>query len=103
MIVTANSEIARETARRRTGNGWHTTFIGENRNTLKQGQTPPEPGTLYPMAFLVEKDPHALVKPHFHQAHQYQVVVQGGGRRRHRLVHPAQHLGFRCALHAGRA
>ncbi len=35
---------------------------------------------LYPMAFLVEKDPHAVVKPHFHQADQYQVVVQGGGR-----------------------
>ena len=32
------------------------------------------------MAFLVEKDPHAVVKPHFHQADQYQVVVQGGGR-----------------------
>ena len=32
------------------------------------------------MAFLVEKEPHAVVKPHFHQADQYQVVVQGGGR-----------------------
>ena len=35
---------------------------------------------LYPMAFLVEKDPHAVTKPHFHEADQYQVVVQGGGR-----------------------
>jgi hypothetical protein len=80
MILTANSEVARQTARRRTGNGWHTTFIGENRNTLKAGETPPEAGVLYPMAFLVEKDPRAVVKPHFHQADQYQVVVQGGGR-----------------------
>ena len=32
------------------------------------------------MAFLVEKEPHAVVKPHFHQADQYQVIVQGGGR-----------------------
>jgi hypothetical protein len=79
MILTANSDIARQT-RRRTGNGWHTTFIGENRNTLKEGQAAPEPGVLYPMAFLVEKEPHAVVKPHFHQADQYQVVVQGGGR-----------------------
>jgi hypothetical protein len=79
MILTANSEVVRQ-ARRKTGNGWHTTFIGENRNTLKQGQTPPEAGVLYPMAFLVEKEPHAVVKPHFHQADQYQVVVQGGGR-----------------------
>lgn len=79
MILTANSEVARRT-RRKTGNGWHTTFIGENRNTLREGQTPPADGLLYPMAFLVEKEPHAVVKPHFHQADQYQVVVQGGGR-----------------------
>src|SRR5215469_6344643 len=79
MILTANSEVARQT-RRKTGNGWHTTFIGENRNTLKDGQTAPRSDVLYPMAFLVEKEPHAVVKPHFHQADQYQVVVQGGGR-----------------------
>lgn len=41
MILTANSEVARQTARRKTGNGWHTTFIGENRNTLKAGEAPP--------------------------------------------------------------
>ena len=46
MILTANSEVARETTRRKTGNGWHTTFIGENRNTLKQGQAAPEAGVL---------------------------------------------------------
>jgi len=79
MILTANSDAARQT-RRKTGNGWHTTFIGENRNTLKQGQAAPQADVLYPMAFLVEKEPHAVVKPHFHQADQYQVVVQGGGR-----------------------
>ena len=54
MILTANSEAARQT-RRKTGNGWLTTFIGENRNTLKQGQAAPEAGVIYPMAFLVEK------------------------------------------------
>lgn len=80
MILTANSETARQTTRRKTGSGWHTTFIGENRNTLKQGQAAPAAGVLYPMAFLVEKEPHAVVKPHFHQADQYQIVVQGGGR-----------------------
>ena len=80
MILTADSEVARQTARRKTGNGWHTTFIGENRNTLKRDQAAPAAGVLYPMAFLVEKEPHAVVRPHFHQADQYQVVVQGGGR-----------------------
>ena len=79
MILTANSEVVRQT-RRKTGNGWLTTFIGENRNTLKQGQTAPAAGVLYPMAFLVEKEPHAVTKPHFHEADQYQVIVQGGGR-----------------------
>ena len=32
------------------------------------------------MAFLVEKEAASLVHPHFHQADQYQVVVQGSGR-----------------------
>ena len=79
MAIIADSNIARQT-RRKTGNGWHTTFIGENRNTLKDGMAVPDPGVLYPMAFLVEKEPGAVVKPHFHQADQFQVVVQGGGR-----------------------
>ena len=40
----------------------------------------PAPAGLYPMAFLVEKDPAAVVHPHFHSADQYQVIVQGAGR-----------------------
>jgi hypothetical protein len=80
MILTADSETARAANRRKTGNGWNTAFIGRNRNTLKEGEAPPESGTLYPMAFLVEKEAGAVVRPHFHQADQFQVVVQGGGR-----------------------
>jgi hypothetical protein len=80
MILTADSVAARAANRRKTGNGWHTTFIGKNRNTLQPGETPPEQGALYPMAFLVEKEAGAVVRPHFHQADQFQVVVQGGGR-----------------------
>jgi hypothetical protein len=80
MILTADSEVVRQANRKRTGNGWHTTFIGGNRHTIAPGAKVPEPGTLYPMAFLVEKDAGAVVKPHFHQADQYQVVVSGGGR-----------------------
>ncbi|HVC62413.1 MAG TPA: hypothetical protein VND19_18875 [Acetobacteraceae bacterium] len=80
MIITADSAAARAANRRRTGNGWNTTFIGRNRNTLKAGEAPPESGTLYPMAFLVEKESGAVVRPHFHAADQFQVVVQGGGR-----------------------
>jgi hypothetical protein len=80
MILMADSTAVRQTNRRKTGNGWHTAFIGENRNTLRPGDPVPEAGTLYPMAFLVEKEPGAVVKPHFHQADQFQVVVQGSGR-----------------------
>jgi hypothetical protein len=80
MILMADSTAARQSNRCKTGNGWLTTFIGENRNTLRAGDAVPEPGTLYPMAFLVEKEAGAVVKPHFHQADQFQVVVQGSGR-----------------------
>ena len=52
----------------------------------------PDPATLFPMAFLVEKDPGAVVQPHFHRADQYQVVVAGGGRLgRHALDGVAVH------------
>jgi hypothetical protein len=80
MIVTADSVAARVSNRRKTGNGWNTAFIGKNRNTLKDGETPPEAGVIYPMAFLVEKDAGAIVRPHFHAADQFQVVTQGSGR-----------------------
>jgi hypothetical protein len=80
MILTADSTAARAANRRKTGNGWNTAFIGKNRNTLKQGEAPPQAGALYPMAFLVEKEAGAIVRPHFHAADQFQIVVQGGGR-----------------------
>ncbi|MFL5254929.1 MAG: hypothetical protein ACJ8AI_18955 [Rhodopila sp.] len=80
MILTADSSVAHRTSRRKTANGWHTTFIGQNRNTLKEGDPVPPSEGLYPMAFLVEKQAAAVVHPHFHQADQYQVVVQGSGR-----------------------
>ncbi|MFL5281272.1 MAG: hypothetical protein ACJ8AW_09790 [Rhodopila sp.] len=80
MILTADSTVAHQTARRKTHNGWHTTYIGQNRNTLREGDAVPPSGGLYPMAFLVEKEGSAVVHPHFHQADQYQVIVQGSGR-----------------------
>ena len=80
MILTADSTVAHETGRRRTPNGWNTTFIGKNRGTLQDGEAVPSSEGLYPMAFLVEKEAASVVNPHFHQADQYQVVVQGSGR-----------------------
>ena len=43
-------------------------------------ETPPAPGAIYPMAFLVEQDAGAIVGAHYHQADQFQVVVGGTGR-----------------------
>jgi hypothetical protein len=80
MILTADSSVAYRTSRRRTSNGWNTTFIGQNRGTLKDGDEMPASDCLYPMAFLVEKEAGAVVHPHFHQADQFQVIVQGSGR-----------------------
>ncbi len=80
MIVTADSVAARVSNRRKTGNGWNTAFIGKNKNTLKDGEAPPDAGVIYPMAFLVEKDAGAIVRPHFHAADQFQVVTQGSGQ-----------------------
>lgn len=92
MIVKADSVAARAANRRKTGNGWNTPFIGKNKNTLKEGEAPPDAGVIYPMAFLVEKDPGAIVRPHFHAADQFQVVTQGGGRLgRHNIGTVAVH------------
>lgn len=79
MALTADSILARSTRRRQTSTGWNTSYIGDNRYTLPPGEKPPAGDALYPMAFLVEKHPGAVTRPHFHQADQFQVVVAGRG------------------------
>jgi hypothetical protein len=82
MPVIASADDARETRRRASSNGtgfWLTSYIGANRYTHGAGE-PPSPGTIYPMAFLVEQDPGAVVGAHYHQADQFQVMVGGAGR-----------------------
>ena len=85
MIVKSSTE-ARETRRRASSDGtpfYHTTFIGLNRvmrEALGHEGAPPARGTLYPMAFLVEQDPGTVVRAHFHQADQWQVIIGGSGR-----------------------
>ncbi len=54
-----------------------TQFIGEDRHRVS-GQ--PEPGVLFPIAYLVEQGPHTTLRPHFHVADQFQVFVTGEGR-----------------------
>lgn len=79
MIIAADAERARREQRRPAKEGWNTAFIGANRYTRKESDPIPDPDAIYPMAFLVEKEPGAVVHPHFHQADQFQVVVGGGG------------------------
>jgi hypothetical protein len=82
MPVAVSAEDARSSRRRAESNGvpfWHTTLIGANRYRPAT-EPPPAPGTLYPMAFLVEQDPDTVVQAHFHQSDQFQVVVAGDGR-----------------------
>lgn len=79
MVLTADGILARSTRRRQTATGWNTAYIGANRYTLPPGEQPPDDDVLHPMAFLVEKGPGAVTRPHFHQADQFQVVVAGRG------------------------
>ena len=79
MVLTADSILARSNGRRQTSTGWNTVFIGANRHTLPPDEKQPTDDALYPMAFLVEKGPGAVTRPHFHQADQFQVVVAGRG------------------------
>jgi hypothetical protein len=82
MPVIASADAVRATRRRASSNGsqfWLTSYIGANRYTASATE-PPRPGTIYPMAFLVEQDPDEVVGAHYHQADQFQVMVAGSGR-----------------------
>ncbi len=62
--------------------GWRTRFI-----------TPPEGIVDSPVAFLVEGTKERVIRPHYHQVDQFQVVVSGGGTLgRHPLALHAVHF-----------
>jgi hypothetical protein len=83
MPITASAEAARVNRRRGTAadgvSFWHTLYIGTTRYNMAPGTPDPEPGSLFPMAFLVEQDPGSTASAHYHQADQFQVVVGGEG------------------------
>jgi hypothetical protein len=58
---------------------WHTLYVGTSRYNMAPGTPDPEPGLLFPMAFLVEQDPDSTACAHYHQADQFQVIVGGHG------------------------
>ena len=77
MIQAMDARAAREKNRRPAREGWNTLFLGVNRYHRKEGDPTPDPTAIYPVAFLVEKDPGAVIHPHFHVTEQFQVVVGG--------------------------
>jgi hypothetical protein len=83
MPVIATAEQARVNRRRGTAadgvSFWHTLYVGTSRYNMAPGTPDPEPGKLFPMAFLVEQDPGSIATAHYHQADQFQVIVGGHG------------------------
>lgn len=81
MPLIASAEQARVNRRRgQAADGvsfWHTLYLGTSRYNMAPGTPDPAPGTLFPMAFLVEQDPGSVAHAHYHQADQFQVVVDG--------------------------
>jgi rubredoxin len=66
------------------GKGWRTNFL-----TFPEGTDVTEE----PMGFLVEGNHERVIKPHFHQNDQFQVVVAGGGvLGKHKLSVHAVHF-----------
>ena len=127
MVLTADSILARSTRRRQTPTGWNTGYIGANRYTLAPDEKPPADDALHPMAFLVEKGPGAVTRPHFHQptSSRWSLPVaacsatmnsatarcitpmptrpmdRSSPGSRHLVVYPAQPLGPRRPVYAG--
>ena len=81
----ASHDEVRATRKQRevpTGLAWRTNFL-----------TPPEGVVDEPVAFLVEGTPARVIRPHFHENDQFQVVMSGGGTLgKHKLAVHAVHF-----------
>src|SRR3979490_3322681 len=60
---------------------WVTDHMGRGRKTKP-------PDAIFPMAHFVEQDPNTHLRPHFHEADQFQIVVAGSGTLGHHPVGP---------------
>lgn len=81
MTLIATADAARVNRRRGSAADgvtfWHTLYLGTSRYNMAPGTPDPEPGALFPMAFLVEQDPGTTTNAHYHQQDQFQLVVGG--------------------------
>ncbi len=80
MIQAMDARVAREKNRRPAREGFNTLYMGLNRYHRTAETVEPDPDAIYPVAFLVEKQPGAVIQPHFHVTEQFQVVVAGSCR-----------------------
>jgi len=91
-MMLVQTALAAEPQKRRfvTGDGMESTVIPYFGLLQSDAQTEAKPvvGTLFPVAFRVEQDPHSVAEPHFHQANQFQVFVAGDGYLGKRDVRP---------------
>lgn len=81
-MILSNSRAGAEATRRRyvTGDGLESSVVRYFGMTASANPAaPPQIGELYPVAFRVEQDPGTVSEPHFHQANQFQVFVEGDG------------------------
>jgi hypothetical protein len=81
-MILVNSAAGAEATRRRyvTGDGLESSVVRYFGLTASAApKEPPQLGTLYPVAFRVEQDPGTVSEPHFHQANQFQVFIEGDG------------------------
>lgn len=93
MILVASTSKVASTRHRRNPPGmipeqaatWLTRYFGVNRKQVAADALP-KPGDLYPTAFLVEQEANSSLRPHFHIANQFQVVVGGDGRLGHHAI-----------------
>lgn len=46
------------------------------------------PGGVGPVGYLIEQEPNSTIRPHFHQANQFQVIVAGGGSLGKQAIQP---------------
>jgi hypothetical protein len=77
MVQVMDAREAREKNRRPAREGFNTLYMGLNRYHRTAETVEPDPNALYPVAFLVEKEPGSVIHPHFHVTEQFQVVVGG--------------------------
>jgi hypothetical protein len=81
-MILANTRAGAEATRKRyvTGDGLESSVVRYFGMTASANPAePPHVGALYPVAFRVEQDPDTVSEPHFHQANQFQVFVEGDG------------------------